>query len=92
MENPVRATPPEKKEPEPVPLEDVRKILDYLKKRQEEYKKSDRSKIYKQAYDLIKLLALSGLRISEADALKWEDINLIEDLMTVHNIKEKRED
>ncbi len=44
----------------------------------------------KDHYDLVKFLALSGFRISEAVSLKWEDIK--EDYIIVNNVKGKRKD
>lgn len=45
-----------------------------------------------QAYKLIKLLKLSGLRLSEAIFLEWQDIDFTENVITVNNKKANRID
>ncbi|MEN8193928.1 MAG: site-specific integrase [Bacteroidota bacterium] len=57
---------------------ELEKLLGYFKKRNMEH------------YDLVKLLVLSGFRISEAIALHWEDIK--SDHIIVRNKKGKRND
>jgi integrase len=79
-ENPITPVKPENKTPEAIPKSDIQTILDYLRGNNIE------------GYWLIKFMYLTGLRISEAISLTWDDIDLEEGIMYVNNIKVKRRD
>ncbi len=72
----LRAT--RKKKSEIISDEELEELLDFFNGRNKEH------------YDLIKLLVLTGFRISEAIALEWEDIKV--DHIIVKNKKAKRND
>jgi integrase len=78
--NPVIKVPPVKKKPKGIPKEDLDKILELLRNRNE------------SGYRLIKFLYLSGLRIGESLNLDWADINFETKLCRVNNTKVHRED
>jgi len=63
-----------------IPDNDFNLILNHLQQNNE------------QAYRLIKLLKLSGLRLSEALFLEWQDIDFVENVITVNNKKANRID
>ena len=67
-----------KKKSEIISDYDLRELIDFFKKRNKEH------------YDLVKLLVITGFRISEAIALEWGDIK--GDHIIVKNIKAKRRD
>lgn len=67
-----------KKKSEIISDHELRELIDFFKKRNKEH------------YDLVKLLVITGFRISEAIALEWGDIK--EDHIIVKNIKAKRRD
>ncbi|MGE5433074.1 MAG: tyrosine-type recombinase/integrase [Syntrophomonadaceae bacterium] len=92
-QNPINALPVIKKRPKAIQLKEIRRMLGYLKEREEYYHTDNRKQSFRQAYDLIKFLALSGFRINEADSLDWTDIDMENRLiLVVHNKKENRED
>jgi integrase len=79
-ENPITPVKSENKIPEAIPKSDLQTILDYLQGNNIE------------GYWIIKFMYLTGLRISEAISLTWNDIDLEEGIMYVNNIKVKRRD
>lgn len=78
--NPFTTIPVHKKEVKAIPKEDIQLILDTLQKENVE------------GYYLIKFLYLTGLRISEAISLKWENVDFEKGLLKFWNQKSKRFD
>lgn len=78
--NPFTRVPIERKDIKTIPVEDLQLILEYLKNNNIE------------GYYLIKFLYLTGLRVGEAIALKWENIDLKKGLISFYNQKSKRYD
>ncbi|MGE5352624.1 MAG: tyrosine-type recombinase/integrase [Acidobacteriota bacterium] len=92
-QNPINSLPVIKKRPKAISLKDIRRMLGYLKEREEYYHTENRKQSFRQAHDLVKFLALSGFRINEADSLDWQDVDMESRLiLVVHNKKENRED
>jgi integrase len=73
--NIMSTVPQEDKEPRPIFVDDMKKILDELKKTN------------KQQYDVIYFIYNTGIRISSALALRWEDINWQQENIIFRNIK-----
>lgn len=71
----------EKKDIVIIPKDDIQAILNKLK---------DIKNIY--GYDLVKFLYLSGLRIGEAINLKWNNIDLVNEILLFQNFKGNRQD
>ena len=78
--NPITTIKLEYRRPRAIPSEDLQAILNYLKEHN------------KHGYNLIKFLYLTGLRISEAISLTWDNINFEKKIIVFHNHKAKRED
>jgi integrase/recombinase XerD len=80
QKNPIVRASMENIEVKIIPQKDLDEILEYLEKEN------------KEGYYLIKFLYYTGLRISEAISLKWNDISLEEATMRFWNQKSKRYD
>lgn len=78
--NPIHTIKLEYKRPKAIPYEDLQLILNYLETHN------------RNGYNLIKFLYLTGLRISEAVSLTWDNINFEKKIITFYNHKAKRED
>lgn len=74
----------EKKLPKTIPIYDVRKILNYLKKKSVESKTYSEMFRNKRNLILFDLIISTGIRISEASNIQYEDISLGEKTILIH--------
>jgi len=77
-ENPIEVIKEESKPVEIIPEAELKELLAYAKKRN------------KAAYYFINFLKMTGFRKSSALALKWEQINFKEKIITADNVKKDR--
>jgi len=76
-----------KKDVEPIPVDDMKVILDYFESRHLAWKDERKKAEARDQYYLIYFLLLTGVRISTALVQTWEKIDLQNDIMTAINVK-----
>jgi integrase len=76
--NIIESTDPEEKDPDPIPLDEMYRIIDYLKNEDKEYP---------HHYWIIYFMLLTGCRPSSAIVQLKEDIDFKQKVITIRNVK-----